>query len=80
MKKLSIVMVLLLTTTLFTFGSRYIRMTKTGSRSINFQWSECYYKSNFNQGFGTIAITVQGGTFSCPYSIKYYPQSGTWSR
>jgi len=57
-----------------------IRMTKVGSRALNYQWAECYYQSYLNSGFGTITITVQGSVYSCPYSINYYPGSGTWSR
>jgi hypothetical protein len=80
MKKIILLIAVLASTALFAYGSSYVSMTKTGSKSINFQWSECYYKSMFNQGFGTIVITIKGSTFSCPYNIKYYPQSGTWSK
>lgn len=78
MKKV-ILAVLVAAVVAMAYYGQYIRMNRVGSRSINFQWSECYYKSYSNPGFGTLSITVKGGTFNCPYSIKYYPESGTWS-
>lgn len=79
MKKI-IIAVLITAITTMAFYNQAIRMNRVGSRSINYQWSECYYQSYTNPGFGTISITIKGGTFNCPYSIKYYPESGTWSK
>jgi len=62
---------------LFAYGSQYVSMTKYGAENIDYTWAKCYYKQSFGGEF-RVSIIVKGSQYSCPYSIKYYPESGTW--
>ncbi len=43
--------------------------------NVDYVWTKCYYSGSFSSF--NVAINVRG---ACPYSIKYYPESGTWTR
>lgn len=75
MNKLLITILLIIPELSFGYGD-WVGMQKTGSRSINSTYSECYYKELL--GEFTISITIKGSTFSCPYTIQYNPVTGKW--
>lgn len=70
-----IILGLILTSVAFAFGD-WLQMQKTGSQSINYTYSKCFYKESF--GNFTISIVVRGGVYSCPYSIQYNPMNNAW--
>lgn len=57
----------------------YINMRKIDAERIDYSWAKCYYSPSYggNENY-VISIVVKGSVYSCPYSIKYYPASGTW--
>ena len=73
MKTLFLILALAIAAT--AYGS-WISMRKIGSDRIDFTYAQCYYEQLW--GDFRIAIVVEGGPYSCPYSIQYNPVTGYW--
>ena len=52
----------------------WITMRNTGERRINWQYKECYYSDTFRDW--NISVMISRG--SCPYRIKYNPETGIY--
>ena len=74
MKK-TIIATLVLIASSSAFGN-WIHMSKTGAQSIDIYYSKCFYKQI--SGNFSVSIVIKGGTFSCPYSIRYNPVTNQW--
>ena len=72
MKKI-ILLILVMVVAAMPYGKKYVRLSNTRSESAGYPWTRCYY-SNYSWN---VAIVVRG---LCPYRIKYYPQTGNWTK
>lgn len=69
-----ILLALALTQGSFAYGN-YVSMTCEEVGQIDFQWKVC---SCSNWG-GDFSIQINARGF-CPFTIKYFPQTQTWSK
>ena len=72
-----IILLLLLSSQAFSFGSDWVYMTKSGESRIDWQYSKCFYSNS--SGSLAISIIIKNDILgSCPHSIEYNPMSGVW--
>jgi len=55
--------------------TNWVNLTNTGKHSIDYRWTECYYKSMNNW---TMSIVIEQAY--CPYIIKYDPSANIWKK
>jgi hypothetical protein len=63
---------------LVTLGNTYsdwVTVYKTGVQPIGYSHAKCYYS---NHTIKRVSIVIQGGPYSCPYSIEYNLVTNEW--
>jgi hypothetical protein len=71
----TILLTMALATSIYAYTS-WVRMTNTGKKMINYQYTECYYKNMYDN----FSVSIVVNQSYCPYVIKYDPMSGYWKK
>jgi len=53
----------------------WVHLYKTGAQAIGYSHARCYYS---NHTVKNVSIVIEGGVYSCPFSIEYNLVTNNW--
>lgn len=63
-------------------ANNWVSATKIGSQAYGYAYAICHYQTDSYTNFPNhrFSVTIQGGEYSCPYSVKYNPLTREWKQ